>query len=45
MFLKEVSFAHKDCTYLIKKYSKTHNIVNYLHFTTGYILYNCVCDE
>ncbi len=29
MFLKEVSYAHKGCIYLIKKYSKTVNILKY----------------
>ncbi len=30
-FLKEVSFAHQGCIYLIKKYSKNGNIVEYYY--------------
>ncbi len=29
--LKEVSFAHQGCIYLIKKYSKNGNIVEYYY--------------
>ncbi len=29
--MKEVSYAHQGCIYLIKKYSKNSNIVKYYH--------------
>ncbi len=29
--MKEVSYAHRGCIYLIKKYSKNSNIVKYLY--------------
>ncbi len=31
MFLKEDFYAHQDCIYLIKKYSKKSNIVKYYY--------------
>ncbi len=29
--MKEVSYVHQDCIYLIKKYYKNSNIVKYIY--------------
>ncbi len=31
IFMKEVSYVHQDCIYLIKKYSKNSYIVKYFY--------------